>query len=188
MNKVVSFFYFDKYSTEWKPISLEELSTLNDPEILIVPIFEDGSHGEQTTWKVWHLSQQIKIVQDKIAEIDNERKNMPETVQKRLREKKEKEEDQAKQEQLDAEQDELQKLKRELFLIEPKKKELKKIENLPPEVRAPYFILNDEDIKGLIKNATSLFETAGKLLQFILVINVIAIFVFGIVLIMSFGC
>lgn len=64
---------------------------------------------------------------------------------------------------------------------------LEEMNNLPAEIRAAAYVLSNKEIKLLIREATSFFDTAGSLLKLILVVNIIAIAICGIALILSLG-
>ena len=38
---------------EWCSVSLEEMAVRNDPDALIIPVYEDGTQGQQMTWREW---------------------------------------------------------------------------------------------------------------------------------------
>lgn len=53
MNTPTTFLYYAAETNEWQKTTLEELATLNDPDLYIIPIHEGGNYGQQTTWNEW---------------------------------------------------------------------------------------------------------------------------------------
>lgn len=45
------FLVFDDIEQAWKPTTLEELSMRNDPDLYIIPVYENEKQGKQCTWK-----------------------------------------------------------------------------------------------------------------------------------------
>ena len=43
--------YYDELAGEWKPATLEELTTMNNPELLVCELDESGTPGIQTRYK-----------------------------------------------------------------------------------------------------------------------------------------
>ena len=53
MNTPTTFLYYAADTNEWQKTTLEELATLNDPDLYIIPIDPQGNYGQQTTWSAW---------------------------------------------------------------------------------------------------------------------------------------
>lgn len=53
MNTPTTFLYYAAETNEWQKTTLEELATLNDPDLNIIPIDPQGNYGQQTTWSAW---------------------------------------------------------------------------------------------------------------------------------------
>lgn len=45
------FLVYDDIEQAWKPTTLEELSMRNDPDLYIIPVYENEKQGKQCTWK-----------------------------------------------------------------------------------------------------------------------------------------
>lgn len=45
-----NFLYYDTTDNEWKQATLEQLATLNDPELLVCPLDDSGAPGPQQTY------------------------------------------------------------------------------------------------------------------------------------------
>lgn len=165
MNEAVSFLFYDSTSNEWQSISREELAALNDPNTAIIPIYEDGSQGEATTWKIWDLSRQRKIVQQEIEYIEKAKMGMfipselSESSQQMVSEK-------AKE--------------REIM-------ELEHMDMLPPEVRAVDYLLRHTSLPNLIEEMRSLVKNASSLIAFIIFVNIFALAVGLIAIVVSIG-
>lgn len=54
-----NFLYFDTASNEWAETTLDALASTNEPETHIVPVYDDGSQGPQTTWGQWQKVQAL---------------------------------------------------------------------------------------------------------------------------------
>lgn len=74
MKKIVSFLYYDSLSGSWQQATPEHLASLNDPGLLVVPVYEDGTQGEQKTWRIWDLSRQQEMIQSEIDYIEEAKK------------------------------------------------------------------------------------------------------------------
>ena len=173
MNETVSFLFYDSFSNEWQPISYKELATLNDPDTAIIPVYEDGTQGEQTTWKIWDLSRQREIVQREIEYIKKQKMNISiphETSsnpqQTTLEEAKQTTSEEAKE--------------REMM-------ELEHIDMLPPEVRAVDYLLRHTSLPNLIEEMRPLVNNASSLITFIIFVNIFALAVGLIAIVASIG-
>ena len=54
------FLVYDDLEQTWKPTSLEELSIRNDPDLYIIPVYENEKQGKQCTWKEFEGSDRKK--------------------------------------------------------------------------------------------------------------------------------
>ena len=55
------FLYYDHEEEQWRPTSLQELAAINDPEMFVIPVYENGEQGEQCTWQNWPETHQAYI-------------------------------------------------------------------------------------------------------------------------------
>ena len=167
MNEVVSFLYYDSAFNEWRPISSEELAVLNDPSLAIIPVYKDGTQGDQTTWKIWDLSRQREIVKQEIEYIKKQKNNccIPPVCS-------------------DVSQEMPQNYEngKEAELME-----LEHIDMLPPEVRAVDYLLRHTSLPNLIEEMRSLVKNASSLIAFIIFVNIFALAVGLIAIVVSIG-
>lgn len=68
------FLYYDTLEEKWLETSLEELFKRNDPELYIIPFYENGEQGEQCTWSEWHIIQREKVRKQQEKEAEERRK------------------------------------------------------------------------------------------------------------------
>ena len=59
MKTPTSFYVFDIEANKWREASLDDLAVANDPTLHIVPLYDDGSQGPQTTWGQWQKVQAL---------------------------------------------------------------------------------------------------------------------------------
>jgi hypothetical protein len=165
MKEAVSFLFYDSTSNEWQSISCEELAALNDPNIAIIPIYEDGTQGDQTTWKIWDLSRQKAIIQREVEYMERKKMNISfppafSAASEQIPQEKAKE--------------------REMM-------ELEHIDMLPPEVRAVDYLLRHTSLPNLIEEMRSLVKNASSLIAFIIFVNIFALAVGLIAIVVSIG-
>ena len=164
-----NFLYFDTASNEWAETSLDALAAANEPETHIVPVYEDGTQGPQTTWGEWQKKKREERVEAELTK----------SIEKQAPQKKSIFDYMLAEEVVaDAPPPE----------NKPKEKplgELERIMALPPEVRAVDYLMRISELQSMISEATSFFKTATTFLTFVLVLNIIAIFIFLISLIVS---
>lgn len=53
MNHPTNFLYYNHEENEWQTVTTEDLAFRNEPGAYIIPIYENGQRGEQTTWAEW---------------------------------------------------------------------------------------------------------------------------------------
>lgn len=75
MNTIPShFLVYDDMEQTWKPTTLEELSMRNDPDLYVVPIYENNQQGEQCTWQDWPEQQKARDLKLKEQQEEERRK------------------------------------------------------------------------------------------------------------------
>lgn len=60
MNKPTHFLYFDPFEEKWLQATLEELTSRDDPDLYVIPIYENNQQGEQCTWQDWPKQQKAR--------------------------------------------------------------------------------------------------------------------------------
>lgn len=53
MNHPTNFLYYNHEENEWQTVTTEDLAFRNEPGAYIIPVYENGQRGEQTTWAEW---------------------------------------------------------------------------------------------------------------------------------------
>lgn len=51
------FLHYDDQENKWQQATLEELTMRNDPELYVIPVYENGAQGEQSTWSEYPAKQ-----------------------------------------------------------------------------------------------------------------------------------
>lgn len=160
MKTPTSFYVFEENANEWQEATIEELAAENDPAIVIIPIYADGTQGKQTTWGVWSDARQRAIVGEAKKQVMG-RPVIPSNPQ-----------NQAAPAQ------------------KPQEKQLSELERLallPEEIRAVDYLMRNTQLTGMISEAKTFFQKAADLITLVLVINIIAIALLGIGFIFSLG-
>lgn len=176
MKTPTSFYVFEENANEWQEATIEELAAENDPDIMVVPLYADGTQGEQTTWGVWDKKRQRSIVASELKKVSS------------------KQEGQTKKQSL------IDYMLREEVIApppaqkspaqNPKEKQLGELERLallPEEIRAVDYLMRNTQLTGMISEAKTFFQKAADLITLVLVINIIAIALLGIGFIFSLG-
>ena len=176
MKTPTSFYVFGKNDNEWQEATLEELAAENDPDIMVVPLYSDGTQGEQTTWGVWDKERKRSIVDAELKKASSKQEFQPEKqgfIDYMFRE-----------EVIDpppAQKDPAQNPK------ENQLGELERLALLPEEIRAVDYLMRNTQLTGMISEAKTFFQKATDLITLILVVNIVAIALLGIGLIFSLG-
>lgn len=171
MKKIVSFLYYDSLSGSWQQATPEHLASLNDPGLLVVPVYEDGTQGEQKTWRIWDLSRQQEMIQSELDYIKEAktRLHIPKEFSEELQHFPE------------------ATIKEKETIKEKKMRELKHLEMLPPEVRSVDYLLRHSNLPFLLDEMTSLVKSASTLITFIIILNATALVLGLLVLLASMG-
>lgn len=176
MKTPTSFYVFKENDNEWQETTLEELAAENDPDIMVVPLYSDGTQGEQTTWGVWDKERKRSIVDAELKKASSKQEFHPEK--------------QGFIDYLFREEVIAPPPAQETPAQKPQEKQLDELERLallPEEIRAVDYLMRNTQLTGMISEAKTFFQKAADLITLVLVINIIAIALLGIVFIFSLG-
>ena len=74
MNTPTHFLFFDEYENKWVQATTDELSMRNDPDLYVIPIYENNQQGEQCTWQDWPKQQKARDLKLKEQQEEERRK------------------------------------------------------------------------------------------------------------------
>jgi multidrug efflux pump subunit AcrA (membrane-fusion protein) len=95
MNTPTTFLYYAAETNEWQKTTLEELATLNDPDLDIIPIDESGNYGQQTTWAEYNSPEYQTALQQAARKAALDRENQQRRLQQLYDQQKAEQERQA---------------------------------------------------------------------------------------------
>lgn len=81
MNTPTTFLYYAADTNEWQKTTLEELATLNDPDLYIIPIDEGGNRGQQITWAEYNSPEYQTALQQAARQAETDRENLLRRIQ-----------------------------------------------------------------------------------------------------------
>ena len=57
MNMPTHFLYYDTFEENWLKATMEELTSRDDPDLYIIPVYKNGSEGQQCQWSDFLIKQ-----------------------------------------------------------------------------------------------------------------------------------